>query len=169
VSYAVVSVPFHRVLYSACFGEPPLGGGLSVGARLRWFVVSSAYLVFAFLIATAIPSFGALQALIGALAGSPIVFCFPPLFFVLASRAADRRLTTTDALYCAVSLLLLFPMFLVLGTTDAVVHVFDSATTAPCVATCAAAATAADSTQVGSILGCSPTHALIGRRLATPA
>ena len=106
---------------------------------------------------------GRVQSLIGALTGSPIVFGFPPLFFVLASRAHDRRLTTANAMYCATSLLLLFPIFLVLGTTDAILHVADSATTASCAVACSS------TTQVSSILGCSPTNALVGRLLLTPA
>lgn len=83
VAYLCLGIPFMNVIYRLLFPKTPIIMG-GTGARARWFVLSIVVIGASFLVATAVPSFGAIQSLLGAFAGAPIVFGWPPLFYLLA-------------------------------------------------------------------------------------
>lgn len=58
----------------------------SFRARVHWFLLTSTLLLFSFIVANAIPFFSAFQGMIGSALGAPIMFGWPPLFFLMASK-----------------------------------------------------------------------------------
>jgi hypothetical protein len=72
---------FHAWLFPATVDEE------SHRARLHWTCIYGSYLIFAYLVANAVPFFAVVQELIGALLGAPIVFGWPAAFFVAACRS----------------------------------------------------------------------------------
>ena len=76
--------------------------------------------MFAFLVANAIPFFSDFQNLIGSLLGAPIVFGWPPLFYLMSTRQHGGELRVWDRVLCYVFLLFLLPLCMGLGFISAV-------------------------------------------------
>ncbi|EOD24457.1 hypothetical protein EMIHUDRAFT_238504 [Emiliania huxleyi CCMP1516] len=76
----------------------------------------SGVLLLSIVLATAVPFFSDLQSLLGSLAGAPMMFGFPALFYLRACRAHGLALSWFDAAACHFLLYLLTPTLVVLGT-----------------------------------------------------
>eukprot|EP00312_Isochrysidales_sp_CCMP1244_P027643 CAMPEP_0202782658 /NCGR_PEP_ID=MMETSP1388-20130828/63029_1 /ASSEMBLY_ACC=CAM_ASM_000864 /TAXON_ID=37098 /ORGANISM="Isochrysis sp, Strain CCMP1244" /LENGTH=441 /DNA_ID=CAMNT_0049452107 /DNA_START=18 /DNA_END=1339 /DNA_ORIENTATION=+ len=112
VAYMVAAQPLHRSIHASLLAEP--GGGAR--AALCWLCVSSGVLLLSIVLATAVPFFSDLQSLLGSLAGAPMMFGFPALFYLRACRAHGLALSWFDAAACHFLLYLLTPTLVVLGT-----------------------------------------------------
>ena len=112
VAYIVAAQPLHRSIHASLLAEP--GGGAR--AALCWLCVSSGVLLLSIVLATAVPFFSDLQSLLGSLAGAPMMFGFPALFYLRACRAHGLALSWFDAAACHFLLYLLTPTLVVLGT-----------------------------------------------------
>lgn len=135
VAYVITGNLTVQVFYKWMFRSLPLelaslGTWVQgVQVRLRWLLLTFLLLAFSYVLANVVPAFSALQALIGALAGAPIVFGFPPLFYLLAHRQAGivgRPLANFDAILCSLFLFILLPSFTILGTIGAVLDISDA-------------------------------------------
>jgi len=79
-------------------------------AKVHWFFLTFSILIFSFLVANAIPFFGSFQGIIGATLGAPILFGWPPLFYILAVRKRGGTIPLFDKVVCAIFICVLFPM-----------------------------------------------------------
>ena len=125
VAYVVCLQPLHRVFHENAFPQSSQATG---GARvaLGWAAVVAGQLCFGFVFANAVPFFGDLQSLIGAMTGAPIVFGWPPLLYLLACRARGTPASACDRIVCvALFLCVLLPLFSVLGTITSVQSIVD--------------------------------------------
>jgi len=125
VAYVFTQTAFVRTLQRLIFGDAAVteGGHFS---RWTWAVISVSYLGFAYTIANAIPFFSDLQELIGSLTGSPIIFGWPPLFYLLAKKKQRVPITMTDKIVCGLIFLwILFPLLTVLGTYASIEDIID--------------------------------------------
>ncbi|EOD37134.1 hypothetical protein EMIHUDRAFT_109962 [Emiliania huxleyi CCMP1516] len=124
VAYLCLGIPFMNVIYRLLFPKTPIIMG-GTGARARWFVLSIVVIGASFLVATAVPSFGAIQSLLGAFAGAPIVFGWPPLFYLLACHQKNIDVAGFDKVMCFLYLCVLLPSFLIFGAWDAITTVLE--------------------------------------------
>ena len=126
VAYVVCLQPLHRVFHENLFPRSSAEGSHGARAALSWAAVVTGQLSFGFVFANAVPFFGDLQSLIGAMTGAPIVFGWPPLLYLLACRASGTSASACDRVVCvALFLCLLLPLFSVLGTITAVQSIVD--------------------------------------------
>ena len=102
VSYLVAGQPLHRALHARLF--PRSVDTESRRAALDWMLCSAGTLLLSLAIALAVPFFSALQDLLGAVLGAPLVFGLPAFFFLRASRASGTPPTLTLALALALAL-----------------------------------------------------------------
>jgi amino acid permease len=84
-SYLLTNVPLAMALHERIAPETSRDF-TSMRARVHWLLLTSALLAFSFVVANAIPFFGAFQGMIGSALGAPIVFGWPPLFFLMACK-----------------------------------------------------------------------------------
>lgn len=136
VAYVITGNITAKVFYKKLFPKLPVElasegtRSESVQVRLRWLMVSGSILAFGFVVANLIPEFGSLQALVGSIAGAPIVFGFPPAFYLLACRKAGKRVSWFDGCVCALFLCILLPSMTILGTIGSVrdiIHALEGA------------------------------------------
>jgi len=142
IAYVVTQQPFVRFFHAWLF--PATVDEESHRARLHWTCIYGSYLIFAYLVANAIPFFAVVQELIGALLGAPIVFGWPAAFFVAACRsqvdswrALPEKMGWGHAALCALFLLVAFPLFTILGTIGAVEDAVDAIKASGAPFTCA--------------------------------
>jgi len=120
VAYVVCLQPLHRVYHENLFPRSAAAGS-GVRAGATWAVVTAGQLIFGFVFANAVPFFDDLQSLIGALTGTPIVFGWPALFYLIGTRLMGQRPSLLDKVLCSIVFLcLMLPVFTVLGTISAV-------------------------------------------------
>ncbi len=89
---------------------------------VHWLACSLIGLAFAYVFANAIPFMGALQELIGAATGAPIIFGFPAFFYLNGMRLHRRlgEVSTLEKAVCGVLfLIILLPMLTVVGIVAA--------------------------------------------------
>ena len=84
-SYLLTNVPLALALHERIAPETSRDF-TSLRSRVHWLLLTSALLAFSFVVANAIPFFGAFQGMIGSALGAPIVFGWPPLFFLMACK-----------------------------------------------------------------------------------
>jgi len=124
VAYVVTAQPLTAYIYSKAFPYTPKDAP-TLAVRVRWLLVSSAYLTFAVLVANAIPFFSDLQELIGAMTGAPIIFGWPAFFYLSACRQRGRAVASVDLVLCGLSLFVCLPVFTLLGTASAIQTIAD--------------------------------------------
>lgn len=131
VAYVIAIQPFHCWVHSIVF--PKTFNSSSVKGQVHWFFITVVYIIFAFVIANLIPFFSDLQGLIGSALGAPIVFGFPSLYYLLASKKEaggswKETFSSIGVLNSSISLIflcVLTPMFLILGTWGGIVSIID--------------------------------------------
>jgi vesicular inhibitory amino acid transporter len=97
----------------------------SAKARFHWFIITSGLLLFSFAVANSIPFFGAFQGMIGSALGAPILFGWPALFFVLASKRFHVRIGWFDQVMCALFLGVLLPSCFGIGFYSSFMSLLD--------------------------------------------
>ena len=121
VAYMVTAQPLHRSLHGWLFPETlETSSTSSARACMHWALLSSGQLLLSVLLATAVPFFADLQALLGSLTGAPMIFGFPALFFLRARHANGLPIRWADLALCGLFLAVLTPLFLVIGTMSSV-------------------------------------------------
>lgn len=121
VAYVIAVQPFHfwlhATIFPRTFNQPGRHG------QIHWLVLTVGYIIFAFIVGNLIPFFADLQALIGALLGSPIVFGWPSLYYLLTNRntqgswkAAFSHMGIINSFLTLLMLCFITPLFLILGT-----------------------------------------------------
>ena len=123
-AYLCIGIPFLNVMHAkfsacGCFGAIHEG---SVGARVAWFILSFITVATTYLLAAAFPFFDALQVLLGSLAGAPIVFGWPAMFYLLGCRMKGVAVGCFDLIMC-ITYFALTLLFGILGTLHAVGYV----------------------------------------------
>eukprot|EP00966_Prymnesium_polylepis_P016793 387518-Prymnesium_polylepis.1 len=114
VAYLITAQPLHRTLHAALFPRTLDGDGAE--ARMHWAAISAGHLLVCFVLGNSIPFFADMQALIGSLTGSAIVFGFPAYFYLRAHRLARQPMSAFDRLACTAYLLVATPLLTLLGT-----------------------------------------------------
>lgn len=123
VCYLVTGQPFHRGMHALLF---PSGLDATTAAgSLQWLLITGATLAAAATLAVSVPFFPQVQALLGALAGAPIVFGWPCLFFLRASARAGVRVPWAHRLACGVSLGLVLPATFGLGAASGAFEIYE--------------------------------------------
>jgi len=118
-SYLLTNVPLALALHSVLFPATALDF-TGFRGRVHWFLITGALLGFSFVVANAIPFFGSFQGIIGAALGAPILFGWPPAFFLLASKKYGVPVSWFDAVLCRVFIYIVFPVCFSLGLYSAV-------------------------------------------------
>mmetsp|Transcript_5915 Transcript_5915/g.14023 ORF Transcript_5915/g.14023 Transcript_5915/m.14023 type:complete len:479 (+) Transcript_5915:93-1529(+) len=125
VSYVICCQPLHDWLHSKIF--PQTYHEESRLGTMHWFLITTGYLVFGFVVGNLIPFFADVQALIGSLFGAPTIFGWPSIFFVMMYRQkasswleAISLMGYGHAFVCGMFLFICTPLFCILGTTGAV-------------------------------------------------
>jgi len=125
VSYVICCQPLHDWLHSKIF--PQTHHKESRLGTIHWFLITTGYLVFGFVVGNLIPFFADVQSLIGSLFGAPIVFGWPAAFFGVIYRRrtsswqeAISLMGYGNAIICGIFLFICTPLFCVLGTTGAI-------------------------------------------------
>ena len=129
IAYLIIANSIQVPFYSHLFSSTPLGSGL--GARMRWLALSSTLLAAAWLAGNLLPFFSALQGLLGALFITPAFFFYPAFGYLRACIQHQAHISLLDRLGCGVSIGVLFPFFLILGTYSASRNLVDSVSGAP--------------------------------------
>ena len=124
VSYLVAGQPLHRALHARLF--PRSVDTQTRRAAIDWLLCSAATLVLSLAIALAVPFFSALQDLLGAVLGAPLVFGLPAFFFLRASRASGTPLSRLDLGLCVLFLGFFTPLFAFVGTGTTLVQIRNS-------------------------------------------
>eukprot|EP00038_Savillea_parva_P024879 m.45379 g.45379 ORF g.45379 m.45379 type:complete len:481 (-) comp6644_c0_seq1:38-1480(-) len=88
--------------------------------RIVWFIITGLLLAFSYVVANAIPFFGSFQGIIGSALGAPILFGWPPAFFLLASRKYGAKMSWRDAILCRIFIFIIFPVCFCLGLYSSV-------------------------------------------------
>jgi len=111
--------------YAGGFGG--LGGGSGPPparhrgpSALTWLVVTVLVLTLSVAVATAVPSFGSFQSLLGAVTGTPSIFGWPPLFFLRATAQRGAKPRELERALCMLSLTVLLPGFGLIGAANGV-------------------------------------------------
>ena len=122
VSYVFVSNIFTKNLhflvpFSSTEDYPQAG---SVRAQLHWGLLSIVYLGVVYILANVVPFFSALQEVVGALTGSPIIFFFPPFFYLRASHLKSKPVLKIDKILCILSIVLIFPFLFIFCTAASI-------------------------------------------------
>lgn len=97
----------------------------SFRGRLHWFALTGGILTFAFIVANAIPFFGSFQSIIGAALGAPILFGWPPFFFLQASRRYGAPVTNLDWCMCNLFIYVIMPACFAIGLYSALKGLWD--------------------------------------------
>lgn len=80
-------------------------------------------MLLAIVVANAVPFFADFQNLIGSLMGAPIMFGGPAALYLRACRLHRREVPPVEAAVCWAFVLLLTPLFSLLGTANAVLDI----------------------------------------------
>lgn len=126
VAYVIAGQPFHYFLHQKLF--PKTLNKNTTRGRVDWFIITSSYLVFAFIISNAVPFFSDIQNLIGSLFGAPIVFGWPVIFYVsmLYHEAGGswqgvlKGMGYWHTLGCGIFFFVCLPLFCIVGTISGV-------------------------------------------------
>ena len=116
-SYIITGQPLHRTILLSVAPQAARNGGFR--CRVVWFFITSSMLLLSYLIANAIPFFADFQNLLGALTGAPIVFAWPALFFLRGCAMKRVRVQKKHEILCRLYLYIFFPIFTLLGVTNA--------------------------------------------------
>ena len=73
--------------------------------RKVWGMIQISLLLFSYLVANIIPFFSSLQGIIGSALAAPIMFGWPPLFFLCCVRMKNHKLERSDLILCTSYLL----------------------------------------------------------------
>lgn len=120
VGCMIIAQPLHRALHLACFPRSAGGGD---GAAAHWALLSCCSLLLAIVVANAVPFFADFQNLIGSLLGAPILFGGPAALYLRACTLHRRPVPPVEAAVCYAYVLLLTPLFSLLGTANAVLDI----------------------------------------------
>ncbi len=123
VAYLLTALPLHWNAMRGLFpvaAENVATGVVTPSARRAWLAITCGTLAFSLLVANAVPFFAALQGLLGSLTGAPIIFGWPPFFYLYSCRVHRQRLSSTTTLLCLFLLFVCAPLFVVLGTANSV-------------------------------------------------
>eukprot|EP00037_Helgoeca_nana_P015155 m.141856 g.141856 ORF g.141856 m.141856 type:complete len:467 (+) comp22887_c0_seq1:244-1644(+) len=124
-SYLLTNVPLALAIHQAL---APATARDFVGwrGRVHWFLITAVLLGFSYIVANAIPFFGSFQGIIGAALGAPILFGWPPAFFLLASKKFGSKVSWKDAILCRFFIYFVFPTCFSLGLYSAVHSLVES-------------------------------------------
>ena len=122
VGCMIIAQPLHRALHLACFPRTAAGGDTK-GAAAHWALLSCSTVLLAIVVANAVPFFADFQNLIGSLMGAPIMFGGPAALYLRACRLHRRAVPPVEAAVCWAFVLLLTPLFSLLGTANAVLDI----------------------------------------------
>ncbi len=123
VSYLINNQPLCRHLMAQWWPGTRPNHALAV---LRWRYLSLGFLVTAWVVANLIPFFGAFQEILGSLLAAPVLFFFPPFFYVSAVRTHNDSLGCGDRLACAFMMYVVCPVLMVLGFVSSVKELFEN-------------------------------------------
>jgi amino acid permease len=121
VCYLITAQPLHRAIHAALFPA-------DYDARLhferpasatRWLAVTMLVLLFALVLAAAVPFFAQFQSLLGALTGVPTVCGWPPLFLLRGAKLKSQRVGGLERFCCNALLWFFTPILLVAGSVSA--------------------------------------------------
>ena len=119
VSYILTNQPlaskFHAIVSPDTFLDY-----VSWRGRLYWMLITSALLIFSFLLANAIPFFSTFQALIGSLLGAPLMFGWPAFFYLSACAQQGTFVPYIDCGLCFLFLIVFLPLCTVAGCLSAI-------------------------------------------------
>lgn len=118
VAILCCGIPLLNVLHAVLFPNNPVQKG-GFPSRILRLCLSVTLMVLSYLFATCIPAFTSLQGLLGALVGVPIIFGWPPTFFLLGSRQMKTSVSVFDRFMCWLFLIVFLPVFTIFGTYDA--------------------------------------------------
>ena len=110
----VTAQPLHRAIHGALVAEPSSESESHDG--IYWFFISCGVLLLSIVLAIAVPFFADLQSLLGSIAGAPMMFGFPALFYLKACRTQGLPISWFDSVLCHFFLYLLTPILVVFGT-----------------------------------------------------
>lgn len=79
-SYLITSQPLCNHIHASLW--PHTVNDYGMQGKQHWFLLTMGFLVFSYVIANVIPFFSAFQNIIGAIMSAPVVFLFPPMFFL---------------------------------------------------------------------------------------
>ena len=68
--------------------------------RKVWGMIQISLLLFSYLIANIVPFFSSLQGIIGSALAAPIMFGWPPVFFLCCVRMKNHKLERSDMVLC---------------------------------------------------------------------
>ena len=68
--------------------------------RKVWATIQISLLLFSYLIANIVPFFSSLQGIIGSALAAPIMFGWPPVFFLCCVRMKNHKLARSDMILC---------------------------------------------------------------------
>jgi amino acid permease len=100
ISYLIKGLVLLRNFHVAV--SPKTANTNSLKARLIWFGLSVALVLMTYLVANAVPIFGQLTSLLGALFGPLLGYVFPSIFFIAAHRKAGKTIRTAEKVLLAV-------------------------------------------------------------------
>jgi len=123
VSYLLASVVICRRLHVKL--SPKTADKVNTPGRLWWFGINAGYLLFCYLIANIIPFFSDFQSILGACMAAPIIFWFPPYFFLKGCAKSGVTPSTFDKMTCLFFIWILAPVVTIIGTVAAVKGLID--------------------------------------------
>lgn len=123
-SYLLTNVPLAIAWHERIWPETARDYS-SAKAKFHWFIITTGLLLFSFAVANSIPFFGAFQGMIGSALGAPILFGWPALFFVLASKKFHVRIGWFDQGMCALFLGVLLPSCFGIGFYSSFMSLLD--------------------------------------------
>jgi amino acid permease len=84
----------------------------------RWRYLTIGFLATAWLVANLIPFFGAFQDILGSLLAAPVLFFFPPFFYLRALAAHGDSVSRTELIACRFMMFVVCPSLVVFGFTS---------------------------------------------------
>ena len=127
VSYILSSQPLslnvHQMWFPGSFKRFDDEGCWGV-VQLHWALISVVMLALAYVVSNAVPFFGDLMNIAGALTAAPIMLLWPPMFYIMSARRAKEKVSTVNWVICIAFIAVVAPMVTIIGTMASVANLF---------------------------------------------
>jgi amino acid permease len=120
ISYLIKALVLIRNFHVAL--SPKTVNSNSFKARFIWFSLSAALVSMTYIVANAIPIFGQLTSLLGALFGPLLGYIFPSIFFIAAHRKAGKPIRTAEKVLLAI-IVVFSVVLMVAGTVSNIMSI----------------------------------------------
>ena len=127
VSYILSSQPLtlnvHQMWFPSTFARFDEEGFCS-RVQLHWAIISVLMIAFAYIVSNAVPFFGDLQNIAGALTAAPVLLLWPPMFYLMSARRAGDKVGIANWIFCGLFICVIAPAVTVLATVASVANLF---------------------------------------------